>query len=63
MNPWIRRGLIGVAVQPVDWVRTVRHGIKRNGKPVVIMPSVDDNRFTDVDMGAVIAYALSPSVT
>jgi mono/diheme cytochrome c family protein len=39
-----------------DWVRTVRHGVKPNGTPVMIMPSEDYNRLTDDDMAAVIAY-------
>ena len=52
-------GSATLAYQPVDWVRTVRHGVKPNGKPVVIMPSVDYNRYTDADMGAVIAYVQS----
>ncbi len=39
-----------------DWVRTVRHGVKPNGNPVMIMPSDDYNRLTDDDMAAIIAY-------
>jgi mono/diheme cytochrome c family protein len=39
-----------------DWVRTVRHGIKPNGNPVMIMPSEDYNRLTDQDMAALVAY-------
>ena len=39
-----------------DWVRTVRHGVKPNGNPVMIMPSEDYNRLTDDDTAAVIAY-------
>jgi mono/diheme cytochrome c family protein len=39
-----------------DWVRTVRHGVKPNGHPILIMPSEDYNRLTDDDMGALIAY-------
>lgn len=39
-----------------DWVRTVRHGVKPNGNPIMIMPSEDYNRLTDHDMAAVIAY-------
>src|SRR5665647_482635 len=39
-----------------DWVRTVRHGVKPNGNPIIIMPSEDYNRLTDDDMAAVIAY-------
>ena len=41
----------------VDWVRTIRHGVKPNGQPVFIMPSEDYNRLTDADVGALIAYA------
>jgi mono/diheme cytochrome c family protein len=40
----------------VDWVRTLRHGVKPNGTPVLVMPSEDYNRLTDDDVGAVIAY-------
>ena len=39
-----------------DWVRTVRHGVKPNGNPVLVMPSDDYNRLTDDDMAALIAY-------
>jgi mono/diheme cytochrome c family protein len=39
-----------------DWVRTLRHGVKPSGKPVMIMPSEDYNRLTDDDVAAVIAY-------
>jgi mono/diheme cytochrome c family protein len=39
-----------------DWVRTVRHGVKPNGHPIMIMPSEDYNRLTDDDMGSIIAY-------
>jgi mono/diheme cytochrome c family protein len=42
--------------QVEDWVRTVRHGVKPNGHPILIMPSEDYNRLTDDDMGALIAY-------
>lgn len=40
----------------VDWVRTLRHGVKPNGQPVLIMPSEDYNRLTDADLGALISY-------
>lgn len=39
-----------------DWVRTVRHGVKPDGRPVFIMPSEDYNRLTDADLGALIAH-------
>lgn len=44
------------AYQIADWVRTVRHGVKPNGNPIMIMPSEDYNRLTDDDMAALIAY-------
>jgi len=46
----------------VDWVRTIRHGIKPNGEPALVMPSEDYNRLTDVDLGALVAFlrALPP---
>jgi mono/diheme cytochrome c family protein len=40
----------------VDWIRTVRHGVKPNGNPVMIMPSEDYSRLSDEDMAALIAY-------
>jgi mono/diheme cytochrome c family protein len=39
-----------------DWVRTVRHGVKPTGRPLFVMPSEDYNRWTDADLGALIAY-------
>lgn len=44
---------------PEDWVRTIRHGIKPDGRPVMIMPSEDYNRFTDADLAALVAYVRS----
>lgn len=40
-----------------DWERTVRHGVKPDGRPVFIMPSEDYNRLTDADVAALVAYA------
>lgn len=42
--------------QPVDWVRTLRHGVNPKGRPLMIMPSEDYNRFTDEDLAALVAY-------
>lgn len=39
-----------------DWVRTLRHGIKPNGKPAIVMPSEDYARFTDDDLASLVAY-------
>jgi mono/diheme cytochrome c family protein len=43
----------------VDWVRTVRHGVKPDGTPLRVMPSEDYNRLTDADLGALVAYVQS----
>src|SRR5512134_291801 len=43
----------------VDWVRTIRHGVKPDQRPILIMPSEDYNRFTDADVAAIVAYARS----
>lgn len=52
-------GNVVATYTPEDWVRTLRHGVKPDGKPLFIMPSEDYNRLTDDDTGAVIAYVKS----
>ena len=42
-----------------DWVRALRHGVKPNGQPLLIMPSEDYARMTDADVGAIVAYVRS----
>lgn len=42
--------------QPVDWVRSIRHGVNPQGRALMIMPSEDYNRFTDEDLAALVAY-------
>jgi len=39
-----------------DWVRTIRHGVKPDRRPIMIMPCEDYNRFTDADVAAIVAY-------
>jgi cytochrome c553 len=59
--PNITRGAGGVvaAYQPQDWVRAIRHGVAPGGRPLLIMPSEDYNRFTDDDLAAVVAHVRS----
>jgi mono/diheme cytochrome c family protein len=45
--------------QAQDWDRTLRHGVKRDGRPLIIMPSEDYSRLTDPDMTALVAYLRS----
>lgn len=42
--------------QPADWERTVRHGVKPDGRPLMVMPSEDYNRLTDDDLAALVAF-------
>ncbi len=39
-----------------DWVRAIRHGVAKDGKPLVLMPSLEYAHFSDDDLGALIAY-------
>ena len=50
-------GSVTLAYKPEDWDRALRHGVKPNGTPAMIMPSEDYNRFTDADLVALVAYA------
>lgn len=43
----------------VDWVRTLRHGVKPSGEPLLIMPSEDYARMADSDIAALVAYVHS----
>jgi mono/diheme cytochrome c family protein len=49
-------GSVTAAYRTDDWVRTIRHGVKPDGSPAMIMPSEDYNRMTDADLGALVAY-------
>lgn len=42
--------------QPVDWVRSIRHGVGADGRALRLMPSEDYNRLTDDDLASVVAY-------
>lgn len=55
-------GTVVAAYRPEDWVRAIRHGVAPSGRPLLIMPSEDYNRFTDDDLAAVVAHvrALPP---
>ncbi|NUZ05515.1 c-type cytochrome [Piscinibacter koreensis] len=55
--PNITRGARTVAgYGAADWDRAIRHGVKPDGRPLLIMPSEDYNRLTDADLGALVAH-------
>ena len=43
----------------IDFVRAIRHGIGSDGKPLVIMPSQYFYKFSDRDLGEIVAYLKS----
>jgi mono/diheme cytochrome c family protein len=55
-GPNITSGGVTAAYQPVDWVRTIRHGVTPKGRALMVMPSEDYNRFTDVDLASLVAH-------
>ncbi|WP_428423212.1 c-type cytochrome [Methylibium sp.] len=44
------------AYSPADWERSIRHGVRPDGRPLLVMPSEDYNRLTDDDVAALMAY-------
>ena len=48
-------GVVG-RYRPEDWVRIIRHGVKPDRRPALVMPSEDYNRLTDADLAALIGY-------
>src|SRR5437773_3867395 len=54
-----RAGSAAANYGEVDWVRTIRHGIKPDKHPMILMPSADYNQMTNADLAALIAYARS----
>jgi mono/diheme cytochrome c family protein len=47
----------------VDWVRTIRHGVSPQKRPLFLMPSADYNRMTNADLAALVSHvrALPPA--
>jgi mono/diheme cytochrome c family protein len=53
------QGGFGATATDADWVRAIRHGVKKDGTSVFIMPSNDFYYLSDADLGGVIAYLKS----
>lgn len=52
-------GGVGRDYTDADWVRSIRHGVGPDGKPLLFMPSVEYYPLSDADLGALIAYVKS----
>jgi mono/diheme cytochrome c family protein len=55
-GPNITQGGVTASYKPEDWDRIVRHGVKPNGTPAMVMPSEDFARLTDADLAAIVAH-------
>jgi mono/diheme cytochrome c family protein len=58
-GPNLTNGGRGAALTDADWERAVRHGVRRDGAPLLIMPAFEHTGMSDEDLGALIAYARS----
>ena len=50
------KGGIGSHYSDADWIRALKHGLRRDGSPLVVMPSQWFSELTASDMAAMIAY-------
>ena len=53
------RGGVGRTYSNADWVRSIRYGVRPDGRGIIFMPSDYFNRISDTDLGAIIAYLRS----
>jgi mono/diheme cytochrome c family protein len=50
------KGGIGASYSDADWVRALKHGVRRDGSPLIVMPSQWFSQLPASDMAAMIAY-------
>ena len=50
------RGGMGGELSEGDWVRAIRHGVRRDGRSLLVMPSYAYAYLSDRDLGAMVAY-------
>ena len=53
------RGGVGRYYSNADWVRSIRYGVRPDGRGIIFMPSDYFNQISDADLGAMIAYLQS----
>jgi mono/diheme cytochrome c family protein len=52
-------GGIGGDYTVTDWVRAIRHGVNRDGRALMVMPSADFHSLSRQDLSEVVAYIMS----
>jgi mono/diheme cytochrome c family protein len=58
-GPNLTRAGRGASLSDADWERAVRHGVRRDGSPLFVMPANEHNGMADEDLAAIVAYARS----
>ena len=60
-GPNLTRGSGGLPVGFANegWVRAIRHGVGHDGRPLVIMPSVEYSQLSETDFGALLAFLIA----
>jgi len=53
------KGGIGATYTDVDWIRTLRHGVRPDGASVFVMPASDFYYLSDADLAGMVAYLKS----
>ena len=53
------RGGLADRLTDADWVRAIRHGVRRDRTPLLVMPSDEFYHLSDADLGALIGYVKS----
>lgn len=57
-SPNLTTGQGGATYSDDDFARAILHGVKRDGRSVILMPSIE-YQFTEADFGALVAYVRS----
>ncbi|MHA3774595.1 c-type cytochrome [Verrucomicrobiota bacterium sgz303538] len=52
-------GSVTLAYQEEDWVRAIRHGLNPQGRPLVLMPSVEFAELSEQDLADLLAFITS----
>ena len=53
------KGGVGASFTDEDWVRAIRHGVRPNGRALLVIPSDEFARLSDADVASMIAYIKS----
>jgi mono/diheme cytochrome c family protein len=52
-------GGIGGSYDPTDWERAIRHGVRPDGRALLVMPSEDFGELSNQDLGRMVAFLRS----